>query len=450
MHQIDTLHQALLQSSPGPLLLLDGTGSLLDSTASARALFQTALAGSEASAIQRWLLDQEPLQALLHAARDASDWIAVPAPDSPRAPFPCEVRAIAWGQDYLYLLRIAERTRPHEVNRLLQNQQIQESAPQGHEKPCRDKPSQDKQNHDKLRRVALELADEIEHRLHVERKLATILNAIGQGIVQVDEQGRIVMANQVLLDLLGYQTEELIGQPIERLIPEAEQAQHADARGQYQQAPVTRPMGSGRPLYARQRSGHQIPVEIGLNHVNLDGKPQILATLLDITERQRSEQELLRKTRELERANAEANDLAYITAHDLTDPLRGISNYAGFLLEDYEGQLDAAGQDMLNSMGRLTRRMEQLITQLLHFSRLGQKELRFESLDLNALVPEIIESLRPQLDAANAHCTLANPLPTVCGDREQVMEAIRHLSGNAIKFNDKPTKSIEIGSDNGQ
>src|SRR5690606_32382519 len=146
-------------------------------------------------------------------------------------------------------------------------------------------------------------------------------------------------------------TEELIGQPIERLIPEAEQAQHADARGQYQQAPVTRPMGSGRPLYARHRSGHQIPVEIGLNHVNLDGKPQILATLLDITERQRYEQELLRKTRDLERSNAELNDFAYIAAHDLKEPLRGISNYAGFLLEDYEGQLDAAGQDMLNSMG---------------------------------------------------------------------------------------------------
>src|SRR5690606_9507204 len=152
MHQIDTLHQALLQSSPGPLLLLDGTGSLLDSTASARALFQTALASSEASAIQRWLLDQEPLQALLHAARDAGDWIAVPAPDSRRAPFPSELRAIAWGQDYLYLLRIAERTSPHEAStRLPQDRQVLESAPQGHETPCRNKLSQDKQNHDKLR-----------------------------------------------------------------------------------------------------------------------------------------------------------------------------------------------------------------------------------------------------------------------------------------------------------
>src|SRR5690606_11774461 len=277
MHQIDTLHQALLQSSPSPLLLLDGTGSLLDSNASARALFQTGLASSEAPDIQSWLLDQEPLRALLHVACDASDWIAVPAPDSRRAPFPSELRAIAWGQDYLYLLRIAERTSPHEVS----DWQIRESAQQGHEKPSHDKLNNDKQSHEKLRRVALELADEIEHRLQVERKLATILNAIGQGIVQVDEQGRIVMANQVLLDLLGYQTEELIGQPIERLIPDAEQAQHADARGQYLQAPVTRPMGSGRPLYARHKSGHPIPVEIGLNHVNLDGKPQILATLLD-------------------------------------------------------------------------------------------------------------------------------------------------------------------------
>src|SRR5690606_16493580 len=81
---------------------------------------------------------------------------------------------------------------------------------------------------------------------------------------------------------------------------------------------------------------------------------------------------------------------------------------------------------------------------------LGQKELRFEPLDLNALVPEIIESLRPQLDAANAHCTLANPLPTVCGDRQPVTEAIRHLIDHAIKFNDQPAEAVEIGSDNGQ
>ncbi len=287
MYQIDPLHQALLQNTPSPLLLLDNSGRLIDANPAAQALFQGGPSVSATPDIQRWLLNQEQLQARLQAARDSTGWtVNASEPDQ----LPSEIQAIGMGQGHLYLLRFPQET-------------------------------------------ALQMLN-----------------------------GRLEEANERL-------------------------QQERQVRG------------------------------------------------------------LLRQTRDLEPSNAELNEFAYIAAHDLKEPLRGISNYAGFLLEDYQGQLDAAGLDMLHSLGRLTRRMEQLITQLLHFSRLGQKQLQFEPLDLNALIPEVIESLRPQLDAADAHCTLANPLPSVHGDREQVAEAIRQLIDNAIKFNDKPTKSIQIGSD---
>lgn len=166
----------------------------------------------------------------------------------------------------------------------------------------------------------------------------------------------------------------------------------------------------------------------------------------ELRERRRTEAELELKNRDLEASNRELDDFAYIASHDLKEPLRGIHNYAGFLIEDYQDSLDADGRAKLATLMRLSRRMETLIDTLLHYSRVGRVDLAWSDVDLDALVRELIESLQPSLAPAGAEVHIANPLPTVRCDRARIDEVFRNLIVNAVKYNEAATPRVEIGA----
>lgn len=123
-----------------------------------------------------------------------------------------------------------------------------------------------------------------------ERELQLILEANPSGIVVVDADGRIKLANAQVEKLFGYAREELIGEPVEMLVPERLRAAHAGFREAFSRTPETRPMGAGRDLYGRRKDGTEFPIEIGLNAIKGKGPPVVLATIVDITERKRIEQ----------------------------------------------------------------------------------------------------------------------------------------------------------------
>jgi signal transduction histidine kinase len=147
----------------------------------------------------------------------------------------------------------------------------------------------------------------------------------------------------------------------------------------------------------------------------------------------------------LERSNHELDDFAHIASHDLKEPLRGINTYAGFLLEDYADKLDEDGQSKLHTLQRLTRRMEALIESLLMYSRVGRTELAIQDTDLNDTLAEIVESLEIRLRELGVEIRRPQPLPVVHCDRVRVGEVFRNLITNAMKYNDKPQRWIEVG-----
>ncbi len=104
--------------------------------------------------------------------------------------------------------------------------------------------------------------------------------------------------------------------------------------------------------------------------------------------------ELAKINIELERSNDELDSFAYIASHDLKEPLRGIHNYSSFLIEDYGNILGEEGVSKLETLVRLTQRMEDLIDSLLHFSRLGRAELSLQKTDLNKLLDNVIDVIR--------------------------------------------------------
>jgi signal transduction histidine kinase len=165
----------------------------------------------------------------------------------------------------------------------------------------------------------------------------------------------------------------------------------------------------------------------------------------ELTERQRAESELEERNEELHRSNQELDDFAYIASHDLKEPLRGIHNYATFLLEDYADKLDDDGRSKLETLTRLTRRMETLIDSLLQFSRLGRVDLAIDDVDLNVVLEEVLDAIAINLKENGVAVRLPSSLPVVRCDRVRVRELFYNLIVNAMKYNDKPEKWIEVG-----
>jgi two-component system, chemotaxis family, sensor kinase Cph1 len=170
----------------------------------------------------------------------------------------------------------------------------------------------------------------------------------------------------------------------------------------------------------------------------LELRSRIIGILLQKAE------ELSLLNQELERSNMELDSFAYVASHDLREPLRGIHNYATFLIEDFGDRLGEQGTQKLETLMRLTQRMEDLINSLLHYSQFGRAELLFQAVDLGEVVQGVLD-LTEIGQLAPADFRIPRPLPIIQGDRTQITELFTNLINNAIKYNDRAQKWVEIG-----
>jgi light-regulated signal transduction histidine kinase (bacteriophytochrome) len=148
---------------------------------------------------------------------------------------------------------------------------------------------------------------------------------------------------------------------------------------------------------------------------------------------------------ELERSNQELDDFAYIASHDLKEPLRGLFNHATFLLEDYSDKIDEDGARRLNRLGALCQRMEQLINDLMYFSRLGRADLAIQAADPNTIIAEIRQMMETLLGESGARIVVPHTMPLIVCDKTRVTEVFRNLITNAVKYNDKTERLVEVG-----
>ncbi|BAY44684.1 multi-sensor signal transduction histidine kinase [Scytonema sp. HK-05] len=155
--------------------------------------------------------------------------------------------------------------------------------------------------------------------------------------------------------------------------------------------------------------------------------------------------ELARMNLELERSNRELASFAFAASHDLKEPLRGIHNYSSVLLEDYAQLLDEDGIEYLQTVVSLSQRMETLINSLLRLSQLGQAKLQLEATDLNELLDQVIHLLRASRPQGQFDIRIPRLLPTIECDPVLLSEVFSNLIINALKYNDKPEKWVEIG-----
>jgi signal transduction histidine kinase len=164
----------------------------------------------------------------------------------------------------------------------------------------------------------------------------------------------------------------------------------------------------------------------------------LIRTIRYAIERKRSEAQL-------DRINRELDEFAYLASHDLKEPLRGIKAYCDILLEDYGGKLDEPGQQRLVKLGDLCHRLENLISDLLTYCRLGGVRPAATGVELGEVVDEVLETLGPSIERRGATVQVEGRLPTATGDPMLIGIALSNLVANGLKFNQSPQPRVEIG-----
>ncbi len=263
-----------------------------------------------------------------------------------------------------------------------------------------------------------------------------VVEAAPTGIVMIDLNGRITLVNCLIESLFGYPRHELIGQPIEMLLPARMRAAHPEKVRAFFTNPSARPMGSGRDLFAARHDGTEFPVEIGLSPIDLLDGQQVLATIVDISERKNAQLKLTR-------ANESLEEFVYVASHDLRSPLRGIADLLEWIKEDIEETPNPKVSHNIERATLRVERLERLIADLLSYARAGHADAEMADFDLAGLLDRVLE-LQPlragfevEVDVADIRMHSAKtPLETV----------LRNLVANAVKHHDQSTGKISIGA----
>ncbi len=289
----------------------------------------------------------------------------------------------------------------------------------------------------------------------LEKRFRELLEAAPDAIMQVDAEGRIILLNRVAEDMFGYTRDELLGQPVEVLIPQELHARHAEHRAHYRQQPMTRTMGSGLALEGIRKDGSRFPVEISLSPSTSEEGFRVTAIIRDATDRRMAEERLRRvreeytqrlaetnaelemTNRELERANRLKSEFLASMSHELRTPLHTIIGFSELLAEELEGPLNEKQQRFVQHIHKDSLHLLELINDVLDISKIeaDRLELRPEAFDFTALVAESLASVRSLAEAKSHTLETASDVPTaVEADRLRIKQVLVNLLSNAIKF----------------
>ena len=256
-----------------------------------------------------------------------------------------------------------------------------------------------------------------------EKLLPALLDSAAQAILSVDRSGRIVLANARTEEMFGYSRPELIGEPIESLLPESSREAHVKHRTDYIAKPRVRPMGIGLDLAGRKKDGTEFPVEVSLSFLETDEGPFGIAFVTDITPRKRLEEQLVH-SQKMEAVGR----LAGGVAHDFNNLLTIISGYERMLLD----RLPAASplRDYAEEVLKAADRAAALTNQLLVFSR--RQVMQPRVVEANALVQSDETMLRRLIgEEIDLVLNLAPEVGNIKVDPGQLSQVVFNLAINA-------------------
>ena len=272
-----------------------------------------------------------------------------------------------------------------------------------------------------------------------EERFRRVVEAAPSAMIMVNQEGQITLANQQAEKTFGYSREELLGRPIEMLVPERLRSGHQGFRHDYLCDPQARPMGAGRELFGRRKDGSEVPVEIGLSPIHTSKGLLVLASIVDITERKLAELEAARQRHDLAHlARVTAlGELSSSLAHELTHPLTAIlsnAQAAQRFLADDNVDLDEV-REILNDIVTQDQRAGEVIHSLRLMLKKGELQEHCDGVDLNEVIRDVVNLMRSDLINRNVtlDTDLAQKLPAITGDRVQLQQVLLNLALNGCE-----------------
>jgi len=276
---------------------------------------------------------------------------------------------------------------------------------------------------------------DITERKQAEEQFRLVVEAAPSAMIMVNTEGRITLANTQAEAVFGYAREELIGHPIEMLVPERFRSHHTDDRRGYFGDARARSMGAGRELFGRRKDGSEVPIEIGLNPIHTSEGLFVLASIIDISERKRAELERARQRNEMAHLSRVTmlGELSGSLAHELNLPLTAIlsnAQAAQRILANSDADLTEL-REILNDIVTEDKRAGEVIRRLRLLLKKG--EVQQHCLDINEVVEDVLKLMRSDLinQKVTVNCELARHLPTVTGDPVQLQQVLLNLVVNA-------------------
>jgi two-component system, LuxR family, sensor kinase FixL len=272
----------------------------------------------------------------------------------------------------------------------------------------------------------------IEEMQDKESRLQAVINTAVDGIITISKTGIVESMNPAAAKLFGYVPEEVLGNNIKMLMPEPDRTQHDGYLQNYRETEKRKIIGIGREVVARRKNGTTFPIHLSVSEVKLNNKIIYTGILHDLSAQKAAEEKVRRYATELERSNSELQDFAYVSSHDLQEPLRKIRAFGDRLKREAD-QLSEKGLDYLERMINAAVRMQHLINDLLSFSRVSTHAKSFHEVNLNDVISDVLVDLEYAIEQSQAKIEVDN-LPVIEAEYIQMRQLFQNLIANALKF----------------
>jgi len=292
------------------------------------------------------------------------------------------------------------------------------------------------------------LIDDISERKQAEKRisrLSSVVEAMIDGVAITDLDGRITYVNNALVQLLGYERKDMIGKIPAELMTEKDRPKFA---AEAKKVLLEKPPSKSSEYTGKGKNGQEIPLSVNLSILDdFEGKPrEIIAVCRDITTSKKAEEERERLLNELEAKNRELEHFTYTVSHDLRSPLVTIQGFTTMLRDDLKQNEGGKVESDLDYIENAATKMDRLLKNTLHLSRIGRAANPPEEVPFGELVQEALEQTVEQTKSSGVEVSVAEDFPTVHVDRMRIVEVLVNLIVNSINYRgEQPHPKIEIG-----
>lgn len=265
-------------------------------------------------------------------------------------------------------------------------------------------------------------------------------------LIVVDAGGQIRFANETVAELFGYAPEQLVGKPLDTLIPERLRGRHGSHLAAYMSKPGSREMGARiADLFARRADGSEFAAGIRLSPFSIGGRLFVAAAIRDNTERQQINEALVAAREEADRANRAKSRFLATASHDLRQPIQTIRLLNAAMLKVVPAEL----RELMQQQERAIEGMTRMLNALLDISRLESGAI--EPVPTQVPVGEILHQLRNEFDSvaeARGIALRIEPAPlVVVTDRTLLYQLLQNLVGNALKYTDSGEVTVTCATE---